>query len=214
MNFSVVRGADTIWGEAFAAELARQRRHLILIGENPEKLDTISLNISSKYNVNVHYICSDDSSTACILKTCEEINTHFQIDMLINYTETGFAKKFEEYAIYDLEKKLKTNHLSGILYAHQLLPNLMLHGNSCVVGLQCSASPLSRWQQALALFHIHFADHLTDELTDSGLRFKNFSVVVPTGPDNQDYPLTGQISGIVRELLHALSCTPADCHVI
>jgi len=214
MNFSVVRGADTIWGEAFAAELARQRRHLILIGENPEKLDTISLNIRNKYNVNVHHICSDDSSTENILKTCEAINTHFQVDMMINYTETGFAGKFEDYTIYGLERKLKTNHLSGILYAHQLLPNLMLHANACVVGLQCSASPLSRWQQALALFHIHFSEHLTEELKDSGLRFKNFSVVAPSGPDDQDYPLTGQVAGIVRELLHTISRAPADCNAI
>ncbi len=176
MNFSVIRGADTPWGKAFAKALAANNRHLILIGTQEAALESLVREIVQKHRVLVHYLVADDADTGSIITACERINDRFEVDLLINYAETGFHQRMEEYDIRTLDRKLKTNHASGILYLHQLLPNLLLHAHARVIGLWHCSHPVAAWEQALLAFYTRFAEHLNLELKDSGLVIKSFAL--------------------------------------
>lgn len=176
MNFSAVRGADTPWGKAFAKALAAGNRHLILIGANEAALEALVREIVQKHRVLVHYLVADDADTGSIIAACAKINDRFEVDLLINYAETGFCRRLEEYDIRSLDRKLKTNHASGILYLHQLLPNLLLHAHARVIDLWHCPHPVPAWEQALLAFNMRFAEHLNSELNDSGLVINSFAL--------------------------------------
>lgn len=176
MNFSVVRGADTLWGNAFAKALAAGNRHLILIGAKEAELEALVREIVQKHRVLVHYLIADDADTGSIVAACEKINDRFEVDLLINYAETGLHQRLEDYDIRALDRKLKTNHASGTLYLHQLLPNLLLHAHARVIDLWHCPHPVPAWEQALLAFHMRFAEHLNAELNDSGLAIDSFAL--------------------------------------
>ncbi|SEI39141.1 short chain dehydrogenase [Dyadobacter sp. SG02] len=176
MNFSVIRGADTPWGKTIAKTLAADGRHLILIGANEAALDTFVREIVRKHRVLVHYLVADDADTGSIIAACEKINDRFEVDLLVNYAETGLHQRLEDYDIRALDRKLKTSHASGVLYLHQLLPNLLLHAHARVIDLWHCPHPLPAWEQALLTFHMRFAEHLNAELTDAGLTIDSFAL--------------------------------------
>ncbi len=176
MNFSAVRGADTQWGKAFAKALAADNRHLILIGSNEAALEALVREIVRKYRVLVHYLVVDDADTGSIIAACEKINDRFEVDLLINYAETGFQQRLEEYDVRSLDRKLKTNHASGILYLHQLLPNLLLHAHARAIDLWHCPHHVPVWEQALLAFNMRFAEHLNSELNDAGLQISSFAL--------------------------------------
>lgn len=176
MNFSVIRGADTAWGRSFANALASSNRHLILIGSDSAELEGLANFIVNKYLVQVRYYVTDDSDTESIISTCEYINDRFKVDLLINYAEFGFYQRLEDYAIRSLDIELKFAHTSGVLYFHQLLPNLLLHGHAQVVHFWCCRYPAATWQKALLNYHERFAEHLSNEMLESGLKISSFSL--------------------------------------
>lgn len=176
MNFSVIRGADTLWGKAFAKALAAVNRHLILIGAEEAALESLVREIVQKHKVLVHYLVADDADTGSIIGACEKINDRFEVDLLVNYAETGLFRSLEDYDIGTLDRKLKTSHASGILYLHQLLPNLLLHAHARVIDLWHCAQPVPAWEQALLTFHMRFAEHINAELNDSGLVISSFAL--------------------------------------
>ena len=141
MNYSILRGADTQWGKAAAAQLAGQKRHLILLGKEEIHLKELSRDIQSKYSVHVHHYVVDESLTSSIVTICDHINLNFEVDLLINYKEITSNRQFADYNIQELDKKLKTEFISGILFTHQLLPNLMLHANARVLEYAVTALP-------------------------------------------------------------------------
>jgi short-subunit dehydrogenase len=186
MNFSVIRGADTPWGKAFASALAADNRHLILIGAKEALLEALVREIVRKHRVLVHYLVADDADTGSIIAACEQINDRFEVDLLINYAETGFHQRLEDYDIRALDRKLKTNHASGILYLHQLLPNLLLHAHAQVVDLWHCPNPVPAWEQALLTFNMRFAEHLNAELNESGLAVSSFALPAFTAPESAE----------------------------
>lgn len=184
MNFSAIRGADTLWGKAFAKALAAANRHLILIGTKEAALEALVREIVQKHRVLVHYIVADDADTGSIVAACEKINDRFEVDLLINYAETGLHQRLEDYDIRTLDRKLKTGHASGILYLHQLLPNLLLHAHARVIDLWHCPQPVPAWEQALLAFHMRFAEHLNSELNESGLAVNSFALTPFSGPES------------------------------
>lgn len=208
MNFSVIRGADTIWGHTFAMQLAKQKRHLILLGKKISVLEARRQEILDHSEVQVHCFEADDTDTRSIMAVAEHINTYFEVDMLVNYTETGFDQKLVDYDIFNLEKKLKTNYATGTLYTHQLLPNLMLHGQAYVLDLWCSQTPATAWEQALVVFNMRFSDYLNSELLDSGVRISSCTLqkaVDDYGMTLSETQLSEEAADIVQRLLYNVS---------
>ncbi|SDF80699.1 short chain dehydrogenase [Dyadobacter soli] len=184
MNFSVIRGADTPWGKVFTKTLAASHRHLILIGAKEAALEALVREIVQKHRVLVHYLVADDADTGSIIAACEKINDRFEVDLLVNYAETGFQQRLEDYDVRTLDRKLKTNHASGILYLHQLLPNLLLHAHASVIDLWHSPNPVPVWEQALLTFNMRFAEHLNSELNDAGLVIESFALPAFAGGES------------------------------
>jgi NADP-dependent 3-hydroxy acid dehydrogenase YdfG len=211
MNFTVIRGADTIWGYTFAIQLAKQKRHLILLGKDLAALEARRDGLLEHSEVQVHCFEADDTDTRSMIAVCERINMYFEVDMLVNYAETGFDQKLVDYDIFSLEKKLKTNYAAGTLYAHQLMPNLLLHGQAYMLDLWCSQYPATAWEEALVVFNMRFSDYLNSELQDSGLRASSFAIRKVVY--QEDFTLNGfNLHEEAADILNRLFCrVPQVC---
>lgn len=179
MNFSVIRSADTLWGSAAAMELAMQKRHLILLGKELPALESLRHKIEKHAGIQVQHFQTDDAVTQDIIAVCDHINMHYEVDLLFNFAEIGFEQKLEDFDIHQLDRKLKVSHAAGTLYLHQLLPNLLLHGNALVMQFWCCAAPMQPWQEALVNYNRHYSEFLNSEWKETGLTIKNFTVEVP-----------------------------------
>ncbi|CAG4995114.1 hypothetical protein DYBT9275_01552 [Dyadobacter sp. CECT 9275] len=133
MNFSVLRGADTPWGTAFATQLAGQHRHLILLGKHDDALQVLNGEIQRQYPVHVHHYAVDETLMSSIVTVCDHINMNFEVDLLVHYRELCDNRKLTDYRIKELDQKLKTDYLASLLFTHQLLPNLLLHADARIL---------------------------------------------------------------------------------
>jgi len=179
MNFSVIRNANTDLGNAIAITLADLGRHLILLGSDLISLEKMAENLRTSRKVKVFSISADDSSMHSILKACEIINNDFQVDLFINYSEINFYGKFSDQAVQTLDFNLKRNFLTGPIYTHQLLPNLMLHANAYVLNLYSSYnSKPSQWTTILNEQNINFSNYLGEDVEDSGVIVKACTIEI------------------------------------
>lgn len=209
MNFSVIRKADQAWGGAFAKELARRKRHLILLGDSAAALQALAVGIRQDYPINVAYFTANETDTAGIIAVCEKINRDFEVDLLVNYAETGLEYDFDAYDIHSLDRRLKSQFATGMLYLHQLLPNLLLHGDPRVVDIWCSGSDPAEWEKALITYHMRFSEYLNAELNESGLRLASASVGKPLpgiDPGLQSATCSRQASEILDTLFQQNPC--------
>lgn len=205
MNFSVIRNADTNLGKAIAIALANLGRHLILLGRDSAMLEEIGGNLRTHCKVKVFVIAADDSSTHSILKVCEMINDDFHIDLFVNYAEIDFYGRFSDRAVYRLEMDLITNYISGPIYTHQLLPNLMLHGNTYVLNLYLSyVSNPSQWTTILKAQNINFSNYLGEDMEDSGVIVKacNIEINDMKGSINDSDEYSAIAKALLDDLFH------------
>ena len=180
MNYTVLRGADTAWGQQFALKLASEKRHLILLGKNMLALTDLALRIrnAGKQEVVVYQIDTVDSQS--IVAVCEILNAGFEIDCFINYVENDeVTDKWADRSVFELDQLLKSTQLASFLFAHQLLPNLLLHGRPEIMNVfdkTNARSPIGRWLiESTCLFF----ENLQKEYSEGGLRVQNIPVKLP-----------------------------------
>jgi short-subunit dehydrogenase len=174
MNYTVLRGADTVWGQQFALKLASEKRHLILLGKNMFVLTDLALRIrnAGKQEVAVYQI--DTGNTKSIAAVCDTLNAGFEIDCFINYVEYDeVTDKWAERSVFELDQLLKSTQLASFLLTHQLLPNLLLHGQPEIMHVfdkVNARSPTGRWMiESTCLFF----ENLQTEYKEGGLRVQN-----------------------------------------
>ncbi|MHA4741929.1 Rossmann-fold NAD(P)-binding domain-containing protein [Dyadobacter sp. MSC1_007] len=203
MNFSVVRKADTAWGSAFAKELAQRKRHLILLGSNIAGLIAMAEEIRERHCVSVLYFMADENDTTDIIKVCEKINNDFEVDLLVNYAETGLELDLDAYDIQSLDQRLKSQYATGTLYLHQLLPNLLFHGSPRVIDIWCSADDAAKWEKALVTYHMRFAEYLNAGLRETALRLISVPVRKPQPAGNAERveAVLAQKAGAILDML-------------
>lgn len=203
MNFSLIRNADTDLGTAIATELAALGRNLILLGRNLDSLEKTGEQLRNIYKVKVFLFEFNETSTEEIIKICEVINDHFQIDLFVNYSEIDFHGKFTDRPVNKLIADLTTNYISGPIFTHQLLPNLMLHANAFILNLYSSyTSKPSQWTTILKAQNLNFTNYLNDDMEDTGVFVK--ACVVEINDQTCCSENINEYSKIARELLESL----------
>lgn len=138
MNYAVIRGADTGWGSAFAAGLAGQKRHLILLGKEGDKLENLAENLRIQSAAKIHCLVVSEDNVSEIISTCNYINDHFEVDLLVNYTEA--VSDAMDLHVNQFVKELTVAQVAGPVFTHQLLPNLLLHADAAIIELRTTFS--------------------------------------------------------------------------
>ncbi len=177
MNYSVIRNADTYWGRAFAAELARQKRNLILLGIDCQVLKEIAASLKS-YGVGVVYF-EADNSLASIVAVCEKINAQYEVDLLVHCPQDAGDQKLVDMDIFTLQKHINSDFTGDFYFVHQLLPNLLLHADARIVEVLKPDHKDLLLPKMVIDFKSSLARYLNRELNESEPNVKCYTFIVP-----------------------------------
>jgi len=104
MRFTLITGASSGIGEAFARRLAREKHNLILVARSEDKLRALCDTLAANHQIECHYVTLDLAAADAGTRLLEETERNgWEIDWLINNAGFGSAGDF---ATLDLEKEL------------------------------------------------------------------------------------------------------------
>lgn len=186
-EFALITGASTGLGRAFAFELARRKRNLILIALPNEGLKELSEELAL-YQIEVYYLETDLIEHSNVMEMTQWVNMHFNVSMLINNAGMGGTRRFLEADARYLNSIIQLNVMSTSLITRELLPNLLRQKQSYILNVSSMAafSPMgfkTVYPASKAFIH-HFTRGLYQELKNTNV----FVSVVNPGPmkTNQD----------------------------
>lgn len=181
-TFTVITGASQGLGKAFAEELARDKKNLLLVSLPDEELPRLCKHFQKEYGIQAEFYETDLGKKENILGLATWINKNFDIDTLINNAGIGGTKKFDEVSASYIENMICLNVMATSILTHQLLPNLKSQKRSYVLNI-CSLAAFSPMAYktvypASKAFIYSFSRSLNEELKNTNI---TVSVVSP-GP--------------------------------
>src|SRR5579871_388867 len=140
-NIVLITGATSGFGKASAEKFASHNYNVIITGRRKERLDEISEELSSKYNVKVLSLEFDVQNKKAVFNTIENIPEEWKkIDILINNAGLALGRDyFDEADLSDWETMINTN-VSGLLYVSKAaLPYLIKQKKGHIINLGSTA---------------------------------------------------------------------------
>jgi len=126
-KITLITGATSGIGKSCAYIFAKHKHDLIIIGRREERLEDISQDLISKYDINVLQLCVDIRNRDDVINAIESMpNVWKKIDVLIN--NAGLAvglSTIQDAEIDDWERMIDTN-VKGLLYISRAVIPLMI----------------------------------------------------------------------------------------
>jgi uncharacterized protein len=145
MQYALVAGGSKGIGFAIAEALARRNFNLILIGRNPDTLQSAKTRLNAKYNIDVETLMVDlglDNSAEKISQWC--LGKQIPLKMICNVAGLGGAKDYLSLPLADLRYMVRLNIESNMALCLTLLPLLEKNAPSYIlnVGSLAGFAPL------------------------------------------------------------------------
>ena len=100
MKVTLITGASSGIGEAFARRLAAEKHDLVLVSRNDKKLHEMCDELMLKHKIFAHYVVLDLAEPDPDLKLLEEVKKHdLEVDWLINNAGFGSVGDFAKLEI-------------------------------------------------------------------------------------------------------------------
>ncbi|MBU1821375.1 MAG: SDR family NAD(P)-dependent oxidoreductase [Bacteroidetes bacterium] len=188
-NYTVITGASSGLGDAFAHEFARRGHPLILVSLPHEGLNGLAGQLASRYAVLVLYYEADMSQRQAIDEFTAWIETqNIKIDMLVNNAGIGGSSAFQEADADYLDRIIQLNVRGTALLTRALIPLLLQNPHAYILNVSSIAAfsplPYKMVYPATKAFIYSFSVGLHAEFRERGLRV---CVVhpgaMPTNPD-------------------------------
>ena len=138
-KYAVVTGASRGLGRAFAEELGQRGIPTVLISSNPTIADLCE-QLRQNYQIECKYVIADLTREEDVLAAADEINTRYEVFLLVNNAGLGGSQAFEKTDIEYIEKIIQLNVTATSLLTRALLPNLLRQGKSYVLNVSSMAA--------------------------------------------------------------------------
>ncbi|MDT0687655.1 SDR family NAD(P)-dependent oxidoreductase [Autumnicola psychrophila] len=173
-RFALITGASRGLGKAFAFDLAKRQRNVILVSLPGEGLEQVAEEVR-KAGCEAHFYETDLTVKQNVLDLTAWINNNFRLDILINNAGFGGNKRFLEAGADYIDKMIELNVKATSIITHQLLPNLLKSKKSYVLNVSSMAamSPIAYktvYPASKAFVH-SFTRSLQSEFSDKGVFF-------------------------------------------
>lgn len=186
---TVITGASSGLGKAFAYEFAHRGHHLILVSLANENLSELAHEITQKFAIKIAIYEADLSERNAIENFTDWLRKHqFEIEILVNNAGIGGSKNFNETDTDQLDRIIQLNVRGTALLTRSLLPMLMQNSTSYILNVSSIAAfsplPYKMVYPATKAFIYSFSLGLRSELRKSGVKV---TVVNPGAmPTNHD----------------------------
>src|SRR5438477_1146196 len=175
MNTTLITGASSGIGEAFARKLATQGHDLVLVARSEDKLIALCNELGRSHNIRAQYVASDlteRGSPARLL--AETVERNLEIDLLIN--NAGFGS-MGDFAKLDLERELNMidlNIRSLVELTHRFLQPMRERKSGRIINVASTAGfqgvPFMATYAATKAFVLSFSEALWEENRPYGIR--------------------------------------------
>lgn len=175
MKTTLITGASSGIGEAFARKLASQGENVLLVARTENKLASLCNELGRASDVNAQYVALDLMGNDAPAKLFEETEQRgLEVDMLIN--NAGFGS-MGDFTTLPLEKELEMvdlNIKALIALTHYFLKPMRERGRGSIINVASTAGfqpvPYMTTYAATKAFVLSFSDALWEENRAHGIQ--------------------------------------------
>ncbi len=181
-QYTLITGASSGLGKAFAIDCAARGMHIILIALPGSNTASLGGSIALQYGVDVQVFEFDLTDGDALHRHLAHITEHFNVSFLINNAGMGGTSHLTETAIEKIDQIIQLNVRSTVLVTRLLIPHLLKNDKSYIMNISSMAAftPIAfkTVYPASKAFISSFSLGLNEEFSGTGL---SVSVVYP-GP--------------------------------
>jgi uncharacterized protein len=175
MKATLITGASSGIGEAFARRLARDGHDLFLVARSEEKLKSLCEELSGEHNISANYFAADLIEVDSDLAVFEETERlGLEISWLIN--NAGFGS-MGDFAKLDLERELEMielNITAVVALTHHYLQRMRERKTGTIINVSSAAAfqpiPFFATYAATKAFVSSFTEAIAEENRPFGIR--------------------------------------------
>ena len=168
MKFTLITGASSGIGEAFARKLAEEKHNLVLVARSETKLHELCDELMLQHKITAHYVALDLTEFEADKKLFEETERHgYEVEWLINNAGFGSMGDFAE---LDLERELEMislNIMALVALTHRYLQKMRQRKSGVIVNVSSTASfqaiPFMATYAATKAFVTSFSEAIAEE---------------------------------------------------
>lgn len=168
MKVTLITGASSGIGEAFARKLAAENHNLVLVARNEKKLHELCDELMLKHKIIAHYIAADLTDSTADKRIFEETETHkMEVDWLINNAGFGSMSDFAEENLERNLEMISLNVMALVALTHRYLQKMRERKNGVIINVSSSASfqpiPYMATYAATKAFVTSFSEAIAEE---------------------------------------------------
>jgi short-subunit dehydrogenase len=172
---SLVTGASSGIGKAYARELAAKGSHVIVVARSKNKLEALAKELSAKYGIKAYALACDLSKPGAASQLAEQIAAlGLNVSILINNAGFGTHGRFEEISSEREQEMISLNVSSLVGMTHQFLPYMQQQKDGIIVNVASLASfqpiPYMATYAATKAFVLSFTEAIWAENRHLGVR--------------------------------------------
>src|SRR6185369_9801817 len=175
MNVTLITGASSGIGEAFARKLAARGHNLLLVSRTEEKLMMVCNEVGRSHNIRAEYFAVDLSKADAAQRLFEETQKReLEIDLLIN--NAGFGS-MGDFAKLDLDRELNMidlNIRSLVELTHRFIQPMRERKSGAIMNVASTAGiqavPFMATYAATKAFVLSFSEALWEENRTCGIK--------------------------------------------
>ena len=175
MEATLITGASSGIGEAFARRLAGKKHNLVLVARNEKKLAALCDELMLEHEILAHYIAIDLNDYQADLRLFKETEHHkMKINWLINNAGFGAMGDFAE---LDVERELEMislNVMAVVALTHRYLQKMRRRGSGTIINVSSTAGyqpiPYMATYAATKSFVTAFTEAIAEENRPYGIR--------------------------------------------
>ncbi len=175
MKATLITGASSGIGEAFAHRLAEEGHNLVLVARSEEKLRVLCEELRAEFEVTAHYVAIDLLDFEADARLIKETDRHgVEIDFLINNAGFGSMGDFTD---LDLERELEMislNVMSLVALTHRYLQGMREREEGTIINVSSAAGfqpvPYMSTYAATKAFVTSFSEAIAEENRPYGIQ--------------------------------------------
>ncbi len=175
MKATLITGASSGIGEAFARRLAAEKHDLVLVARSEKALHDLCDELMLEHKITAHYVTLDLTEEDADERLCEETEKHgFEIDWLINNAGFGSYGDFSKLDIDNENRMIDLNIRSLVALTHRYLQGMRKRKKGTIINVSSAAGfqpiPFMSTYAATKAFVTSFSEAIAAENSPFGIQ--------------------------------------------